>query len=330
MQYALSCGGLFVALFIFLFVAFIPFAAEAQYSRGSSSYSSKINKLDDDEVEDLFIPILFGVTLSSIYPNFGDPRDGGDREHEGLDIMAPEGAPIISPTDAVVIQTGNGSGSGKYVSTANPGDERFVYMHLDEILVKRGQELKAGDLIGYVGNTGNASGGAAHLHFEIRDGRKALDPYKRITETLSLKDKIEYLEGAIKEAEDEDDFIEFVVENYQGELWQAQTAGIELPEDVEKELKAVTPAKPTTTTTSAGAKGDLELGAEGPSVTALQAFLIVKNTGSAAAALKSAGATGYFGPVTQKALIEYQKASGISPAAGYYGPTTRAYIIAHP
>lgn len=328
MQHILSRAVLLGALFVFVSIVLVPIAAEAQYGGRYSSYSSKINKLDDDEVEDLFIPILFGVTLGNISPNFGDPRDGGDREHEGLDIMAPKGAPIVSPTDAVVIQTGNGSGSGQYVSTANPGDERFVYMHLSEILVKRGQELKAGDLIGYVGNTGNASGGAPHLHFEIRDGRKATDPFKRITETLSLKDKIKYLERAIDEAEDEDDFIEFVAENYQGELWQAEAAGIELPEDVAAALKKVTPVK--TTTSSGGATGDLELGAQGSSVTTLQTFLIVKDTGPAAEALKAAGATGYFGPVTQRALIEYQKAHGISPAVGYYGPVTRAYILAHP
>ncbi|MBP9771926.1 MAG: peptidoglycan DD-metalloendopeptidase family protein [Candidatus Pacebacteria bacterium] len=303
-----------------------PTSAEAQYGgRGGSSYRTKINKLDDDEVEDLPIPILFGVTLRVITPNFGDPRDGGSRSHEGLDILAPEGAPIVSPTEAVVIRTGTGSGSGKYVSTANPGGETFVYMHLSEIEVRAGDELDVGDLIGLVGDTGNATGGPAHLHFEIRDGRKATDPYSRITEEFSLKDKIAHLKGAISDAADEDDFVEFVVKNYQGELWQADAAGIELPDDIKDKLDDLPPA----TQPSVSSPGDLTLDSQGAAVATLQGFLIAKDTGPAAKALAGAGATGYFGPITQRAVMEYQVAHGISPASGYYGPRTRAYILEH-
>ena len=57
------------------------------------------------------MPILFGVSVKNISPNFGDPRDGGARTHEGEDIMAVKGTPIISPTNAVVIRAGTG-GSG--------------------------------------------------------------------------------------------------------------------------------------------------------------------------------------------------------------------------
>jgi murein DD-endopeptidase MepM/ murein hydrolase activator NlpD len=64
---------------------------------------------------------------------FGDARGGGTRTHEGLDIMAPGGTPVVSPTDAVVLATGDGPDSGLFVRTANPGGEQFVYMHLREI-----------------------------------------------------------------------------------------------------------------------------------------------------------------------------------------------------
>jgi hypothetical protein len=315
----------FIGLFAFLMCAVLPSAVHAQYGgwRGGSSYSSKINKLDDDEVDDLPVPILFGVTLGMIWPNFGDDRDGGDRQHEGLDIMAPEGAPIISPTEAVVTRTGTGSGSGKYVTTANPGGESFVYMHLSEISVKAGQELDKGDLIGLVGDTGNAKGGAPHLHLEIRDGRKATDPFPRITKELSLEDKIDYLKNVLADVDDRDDVVEFLVETYQGELWQAKVGGMDLPNDVEEELEDT----PTVTPSSTTAPGDLTLESQGPLVATLQAFLIAKDIGPAAKALAAAGATGYFGPVTQRALIEYQVASGITPATGYFGPKTRAYLL---
>lgn len=310
--------------FIFVICAVAPLSVEAQYG-GRTSYRTKINRLDDDEVDDLPIPILFGVTLGMIWPNFGDDRDGGSRQHEGLDIMAPEGAPIVSPTEAVVTSTGSGSGSGKYVSTANPGGERFVYMHLSEISVRAGDELDKGDLIGLVGDTGNAKGGPAHLHFEIRDGRRATDPFPRITRELSIKDKVKYLKGVLTDVDDRDDLAEFIVEHYQGELWQAKGAGIELPDDIEDELEDI----PTVTPSSTTAPGDLTLDSQGPLVAALQGFLIAKNTGTAARALAAAGATGYFGSVTQRALIEYQAAHGISPASGYFGPVTRAYMLAN-
>lgn len=176
-----------------------------RFSRYRGGYSSsvrrKINKLDNDEVENIPIPIIMGVTLRDLWPNFGDPRDGGDRKHEGLDIMAPRGAAIGSPTEAVVTRTGKGSSSGTYVQTANPGGEIFNYYHLDEIAdgIRSGTELKVGDVLGYVGNTGNASGGATHLHFEIRDGRRATDPFPRITEVFSDKVRIAYLTELLKE-----------------------------------------------------------------------------------------------------------------------------------
>ena len=339
---------LFLGLFVFIFVASMPLTAGAQYSgRGSSAYRSKINKLDDDKVENFSIPVLFGVTGRMITSDFGDSRGGGTREHEGQDILAPKGAPIVSPTEAVVVRTGTGSSSGKYVTTANPGGESFVYMHLSEILVKAGEELDEGNLIGYVGNTGNASGGLPHLHLEVRNGRRATDPFPRLAGEFSIKEKINFLEEAIekvedfKDQDDAEDFVEFVVKTYQGELRLAVASGIELPNDVERALKTVLPSAPASggagsggsgtggsnVSSAAAAQGDLALNSSGPLVVALQGFLIAKNTGPAARTLAAAGATGFFGPITQRALIEYQAAAGIVPASGYFGPITRAYIL---
>jgi murein DD-endopeptidase MepM/ murein hydrolase activator NlpD len=168
----------------------------SSYSRErySSSVSKKIRALDEDIVEDLPIPVLF-LSLKKIYPDFGDPRDGGARTHEGQDILAPRGSFIVSPTDAVVTRTGEGSSEGIYVYTANPGGETFRYMHLDHVAdgIKTGTVLKPGDLIGYVGNTGNAAGGPTHLHFEVREGRTALDPYPRLTGSFTQEQLIDSL-----------------------------------------------------------------------------------------------------------------------------------------
>ncbi len=180
---------------------------ESQEVRSSSRerYSSAIQKaiknLDDDEVEDLPIPILLGVARTDLTKNFGDPRDGGARSHEGLDILAPRGSFISSPTDAVVVKVGTGDSAGKYVTTANPGGETFTYMHMDAIAdgIKAGKVLDPGDLIGYVGDTGNAKGGVPHLHFEIRKDRKAMDPYPRLTEEFTTKERVATLMEIVKQ-----------------------------------------------------------------------------------------------------------------------------------
>ncbi len=302
-------NNLFLVFLLLVSFSVFPSLTEAQYS-GGSSYRSKVNKLDNDVVKNLPIPILFGIELKDITPNFGDPRDGGSRKHEGLDIMAPEGALIVSPTEAVVTRTGTGSGSGKYVTTANPGGETFIYMHLSKILVKNGQVLKEGDLIGYVGDTGNAKGGPAHLHFEIRKSRKPTDPYIRITEEFTLKEKINYLDDILDDAKDEDDFIEFLVDEYLGVFYQARAQGITLPKVLVNELPL-----------SAGAPiRDLGVGSEGADVMALQSVLIAEGY------LVIEAPTNTFGPRTESALREYQVAHGITPANGYYGPVTRAFM----
>ncbi len=335
-----------ISIAVLLLTIFIsgPITANARHDNddsysgyGGSQYSSKIDDLDNDVVDDIPVPILFGITLKMISPNFGDERDGGDRTHEGLDIMAPEGAPIVSPTDAVVIRTGDGDNSGLTVTTANPGNETFVYMHLSEISVEAGDVLNAGDIIGYVGDTGNAAAGSYHLHFEIRDeDRDALDPFERINLEFSLKDKISYLEDAIEVVDDENDFIEFIAKTYRTELLQARNAGIELPEEIIEELGISVTVPVTTTIPISVSESDgsfnrsLQLGSIGADVKNLQAFL---NTSGFKVAESGAGSPGYetqtFGPATQAALARFQAANGIVPATGYFGPITQTFIASY-
>lgn len=71
---------------------------------------------------------------------------------------------------------------------------------------------------------------------------------------------------------------------------------------------------------------DLKYKMENNDVNILQNFLISQNIGPASFALKSHGATNYFGQLTKNALIEWQTAKGITPSMGYFGPKTRAYI----
>lgn len=279
--------------------------------RSNSALQDRIVELDDNSVEDLFVPILFGVALDDIAPNFGDPRGSGTRMHEGLDMLAARGTPAISPTEAVVLRVGNGKSSGKYVSTANPGDETFVYMHLDEIGVEVGDVLAAGDLVGFVGDTGNALGGPAHLHFEVRDGRRATDPYSRITKELSLKQKLALLDDMLDSYDDASDLAAFLADEYSGVFIQARVENLDLPRRIERLLLD------EVAIASRDAR-DLAVGAEGADVSTLQSILIVEGH------LTIDTPTGYFGPLTKAALVSYQRKLGVKPATGYFGPLTRA------
>lgn len=335
---------IFALLVLLTFSIHVP-AAEAQYRRGgeyqqnwsrywntdegngfdrgeirrwreeNTRVREAIEDLDDDQVDDLYIPVLFGVGLLNLYPNFGDPRDNGSRQHEGLDMMAAEGTPIVSPTEAVVVRVGDGAGSGKYVTTANPGGESYVYMHLSEVAdIDEGDKLEVGDLIGFVGNTGNASGAAAHLHFEIRENREPSDPIERLTREFSLQDKMEFLERILEDADDEDELAEFLASEYQNVFIAAGTQGIEVPEAIADAL----PLTARATVSTGLPLRDLSLGSSGPDVVALQSRLIAEGF------LNLSTPTDQFGPLTEAALIAYQRAKGIVPASGYYGPLTRA------
>jgi peptidoglycan LD-endopeptidase LytH len=126
-------------------------------------------------------PLAFPVadaSLRDIRSHFGDGRDGGARSHEGVDIFAPRGTPVVAAADGRVTQVGSNGIGGRFVWLADAnGGLTYYYAHLDEHRVAQGAWVRAGDTIGTVGNTGNASGTSPHLHFGVyRTGRVALDP----------------------------------------------------------------------------------------------------------------------------------------------------------
>lgn len=301
------------------------------YRRQSSELQQKIGNLGSTITEVVSVPILFGVSVNNISPNFGDPRSGG-RTHEGEDIMSPKGTPIVSPTKAVVLRTGVGATEGNYVYTANPGGETFVYMHLDRIGegVTSGKELEQGDLIGYVGNTGNASGGGDHLHFEIHNSSNdPIDPFPRLKGEFSIQDKVTYLSKILTQTPDPKTLAELLVRNFRSTFTAAFNANIALPVLITDAMLTI-PAANTPSIPGTLPIGDLDIGSSGSVVVTLQRYLIAKATGPAASRLSIAGATGNFGPLTQAALIEFQVANGITPANGYYGVATRTYIASNP
>jgi LysM repeat protein len=109
--------------------------------------------------------------------DWGFPRSGG-RFHEGNDLFAPRGRPAVAVVSGTVVQTVGRLG-GNQVKLFGDDGVAYYYTHLDGFGAKG--RVSAGRVIGYVGNTGNARGGPAHVHFEVHPaGGAAVNPYPRI------------------------------------------------------------------------------------------------------------------------------------------------------
>ncbi|WP_203294550.1 M23 family metallopeptidase [Luteirhabdus pelagi] len=112
-----------------------------------------------------------GKGNKDIQSYWGATRDGGRRSHEGVDIFAPRGTPVVAATDGRVSSTGNrGLGGNQVWLREGLFGGSLYYAHLDSIIAIRGQRVKKGDTLGLVGNSGNARTTAPHLHFGIYKG----------------------------------------------------------------------------------------------------------------------------------------------------------------
>jgi hypothetical protein len=114
-------------------------------------------------------------SLGGVSSGFGDPRDGGARDHHGIDIFAPRGTPVLAGAEGVVrVDETPVGGRVIWLRDARAG-RNLYYAHLHDWAVTSGARVRAGDVIGYVGNTGNARTTPPHLHFGIYD-RGPSDP----------------------------------------------------------------------------------------------------------------------------------------------------------
>jgi murein DD-endopeptidase MepM/ murein hydrolase activator NlpD len=115
----------------------------------------------------------------SFTDTWGDPRSGG-RTHEGVDMIASRGTPLVAIEAGTVKRMRNGGLGGITVTLKGVSGDEYYYAHLDGWAtgLSVGQSLPVGGLLGYVGNTGNAQYTIPHLHFEIAPGGGApINPY---------------------------------------------------------------------------------------------------------------------------------------------------------
>ncbi len=115
----------------------------------------------------LKIPVA-GISPSKLSDSFNELR--GNNLHGAIDIAAPRGTPVVAVDDGKVVKLFNSKPGGLTVYQFDPSAEfAYYYAHLDRYApgLAEGQQLKRGELIGYVGSTGNANPAAPHLHFAV-------------------------------------------------------------------------------------------------------------------------------------------------------------------
>ena len=133
------------------------------------------------------------MEVTSFFSSYGDPRPGG-RRHQGNDLMAPKMTEVYAFAAGVVRVISEAQRPGRFVIIEHEGGWETYYIHLNNDTpgtddghadwsltvapgIEEGTRVKAGQLIGWVGDSGNAEDSGAQIHFELRHDEKAVDPY---------------------------------------------------------------------------------------------------------------------------------------------------------
>lgn len=113
-------------------------------------------------------------TISSYFGYRENPTKGGLSFHQGVDIAAPEGAPVSAMFYGVVTAAGTSSSYGNYVRISHGNGMEILYAHCSEVLVQKDTVIRAGETVAKVGSTGDSTG--SHLHVEVKVDGIAYDP----------------------------------------------------------------------------------------------------------------------------------------------------------
>ncbi|BBC24738.1 M23 family metallopeptidase [Pseudanabaena sp. ABRG5-3] len=158
------------------------------YAAASGETAVQVRRLTPEEIaamslpsngdKQMLFPLIAPASISSLFGTRVHPVTGQVRFHQGTDIAAAEGTPVVAAFSGRVEIAGWLGGYGLIVVISHGDTHETRYAHLSEVLVKTGQEVRQGTVIGLVGSTGLATG--PHLHFEIwqkmKDGLVVIDP----------------------------------------------------------------------------------------------------------------------------------------------------------
>ena len=160
----------------------------------SMFYQPNLNAKHSEFLESIVFPVK--NIMSHFYDDWGEIRGNGKRIHEGIDIRAQKGSPIVAIADGRVNTISYSESSGYYIAIDHQNGWLSLYVHLDDDIngndnlggrdtafadgIYLGGEVIAGQTIGYVGDSGNADGTVPHVHFEVRYMGKSYDVYDYI------------------------------------------------------------------------------------------------------------------------------------------------------
>ncbi|GBO52460.1 peptidase, M23/M37 family [Pseudanabaena sp. lw0831] len=173
------------------------------YTAASGETAVQVRRLTSEEIaamslpsngdKQMLFPLISPSVISSLFGARVHPVTGQVRFHQGTDLAAPEGTPVVAAFSGRVEIAGWLGGYGLIVVISHGDTHETRYAHLSEVLVKPGQEIKQGNVIGLVGSTGMATG--PHLHFEIwqkmQEGLVAIDPTPQLI--LAMEQLQKYL-----------------------------------------------------------------------------------------------------------------------------------------
>ena len=148
------------------------------YSLGEASSTA-------DWIATAYAPTLWPIEgrVTSSFGQREDPFNGEGAFHAGIDISAPIGTPVHAPSDGTVLSASFSGGYGREVIIDHGHGVTTRYGHLSGFTVVPGQQVSRGDVIGFVGDSGRATG--AHLHYEVRLNDQPVNPHKYLRETMA-------------------------------------------------------------------------------------------------------------------------------------------------
>ncbi len=144
----------------------------------SDGYVDYFNRDGKNVKKSLLKTPLDGARISSNYGMRKHPISGFNKMHKGVDFAAPTGTPVYAGGNGIIEYVGNNGGYGKYIRIRHNNEYKTAYAHLSKYKngIAKGVRVNQGDIIGYVGNTGNSTG--PHLHYEIIFQNKHINPLK--------------------------------------------------------------------------------------------------------------------------------------------------------
>jgi len=152
--------------------------------------------LTGDAAEDIVLTFPQNASTTRFIDTYGAGKADG-RVHRGEDLHAPKGAPVYAASDGVVVRMGDGPRAGYYLVIQHADQWQSWYMHLNNDRpgtdsgrggaqtayaqgLDVGDFVKGGQLIGFVGDSGNAEGTEPHTHFELHKGKRPVNPYHHL------------------------------------------------------------------------------------------------------------------------------------------------------